>query len=290
MSIIVPSYNQGRYIAETLESILAQDYRPIEVLVMDGASTDETVAIVTRFADRHPEVRWWSEPDAGVVDAVNKGLAAAAGRYAAIQSSDDIYLPGAVRTAVEALEADPGVGLVYGDFYPMDADSVPIGPPTRWAPFTVANFLSRHTIVTQYTAFFRLDVVRELGGWRGDYFVADEDLWYRMVFRTGAHKIDRVMAGSRRHDEQRDKQVATIWESYARMISELPEIGASPWRLRRAARAGRRVMVQYYDPDRSALYVPAQLWRALVGYPPAWRAIRDKSLLRPRLGRGGSDG
>ena len=93
LSIVVPSYNQGAYIRETLDSIFAQDYRPIEVLVLDGASKDETVEILRSYDA--PELRWWSERDRGVVDAVNKGLARASGEIIGIQSSDDTYLPGA---------------------------------------------------------------------------------------------------------------------------------------------------------------------------------------------------
>src|SRR5512146_2080279 len=106
VSIVIPSFSQGKYIAETLDSVLAQDYRPMEVLVLDGASKDDTVAVLHRY-DSVPEVRWWSEPDRGVVDAVNKGLAIAKGEIEAIQSSDDTYAPGAISAAVEGFSRDP---------------------------------------------------------------------------------------------------------------------------------------------------------------------------------------
>ena len=107
LSVIVPSYNQGQYLGATLDSIFAQDYRPLEVLVVDGASSDNSVDLLRDYAGRHPELRWWSEPDSGVVEAVNKGLDRARGEFAAIQSSDDIYHPGALR---EAVEIDPRKG------------------------------------------------------------------------------------------------------------------------------------------------------------------------------------
>src|SRR4051812_41118582 len=94
VSVIIPSYNQGRFIRETIDSVLSQDYRPIEVLVFDGASKDETVSVLKSYDA--PELQWWSEPDRGVVDAVNKGLARARGDIVAIQSSDDVYVPGAI--------------------------------------------------------------------------------------------------------------------------------------------------------------------------------------------------
>ncbi|MBK8742587.1 MAG: glycosyltransferase [Betaproteobacteria bacterium] len=71
VTIVVPSFNQGDFIRETLESCLSQDYRPIEILVIDGGSKDKTVAVLKSIVA--PEIRWWSEPDNGVVDAVNRG-------------------------------------------------------------------------------------------------------------------------------------------------------------------------------------------------------------------------
>ena len=87
---------------ETLKSCLKQSYRPIEIIIQDGGSTDETVSILRAL--NAPEVLWTSEPDAGVVDAVNKGLQIAAGDILTIQSSDDLfYDEGVVAAAVDAL-------------------------------------------------------------------------------------------------------------------------------------------------------------------------------------------
>src|SRR3954447_2230266 len=122
VSIVIPSYNQGKFIRETIDSVLAQDYRPIEVLVLDGASKDDTVDVLRSYGARD-DLQWWSEPDKGVVDAVNKGLARAAGSIQAIQSSDDTFLPAAISSAVRAFEDDPSLALVYGDVEYIDASS-----------------------------------------------------------------------------------------------------------------------------------------------------------------------
>src|ERR1051326_4695486 len=111
-SVIVPSYNQGRYLRQTLASILDQGYRPLEVIVVDGASKDETVDVLKSFA-HVPELRWISEKDRGPADAVNKGFAMATGEFMAIQSADDVYYPGALETAAEYFAANPDCGLVY---------------------------------------------------------------------------------------------------------------------------------------------------------------------------------
>src|SRR6516165_5744206 len=120
-SIVVPSFNQGRFIAETLESCLEQSYRPIEILVQDGGSTDDTVSVLQSF--EAPELGWVSEPDKGVVDAVNRGLRRAKGEILTIQSSDDLFVDDAIGAAVEALSLDQAIGLVYGDVELIDQNS-----------------------------------------------------------------------------------------------------------------------------------------------------------------------
>jgi glycosyltransferase involved in cell wall biosynthesis len=151
VSIIIPSYNQGRYIRETIDSVLSQDYRPIEVLVFDGASKDDTVAVLQSYDA--PELQWWSEPDRGVVDAVNKGLARARGELVAIQSSDDVYVPGALSAAVSAFLETPGLGLVYGDVEYIDAESRSRGR-TQLPPFSLHDYVGKLTYIPQPAAFF----------------------------------------------------------------------------------------------------------------------------------------
>lgn len=237
VSIIIPSFNQGRFIRKTLESIFEQDYRPFEVVVVDGASTDETVSVLKAFS-HHPELKWVSEPDRGVVDAVNKGFARATGIFAAIQSSDDFYLPGAISAAVRALQADTRLAFVFGDIQKVDADGEEISR-THLPAYSLENILALRTWIPQPSTFFRLSVAQQLGGWRESVpYAADTDLWFRMAFRAPAAKLDQLMAGRRVHDAQRDKQGARITRDYHHMIAELAPLHASPWRLRRAAQVG----------------------------------------------------
>src|SRR5713226_7133006 len=105
VTIIVPSLNQGRFLLESLRSCLAQTYRPLEVLVVDGGSTDETLSILERISAA--ELRWTSEPDDGVADAVNRGLRRAAGALLAIHSADDVLLRDAIEGGVDLLLREP---------------------------------------------------------------------------------------------------------------------------------------------------------------------------------------
>ena len=101
-------------------SVLEQDYANIEYLIVDGASTDGSVEIIEKYADR---LAWWvSEADRGQTDAINKGFARATGEILAWLNSDDTYEPGAISEAVAFLQTHPKIGLVYGDTNFVDAD------------------------------------------------------------------------------------------------------------------------------------------------------------------------
>ena len=280
VSIIVPSYNQGQFIGETLQSILDQEYRPLEVLVIDGASTDETMTIVKELAERHPEIRWWSEADDGVATAVNRGLERAAGKYAGIQSSDDLYRPGAIAEAVAVLEAEPDIGLVYGDAEIIDADGVVETIAPYRLPFTPARLLARSTVIHQSSAFFRLRLARDTGGWDKSYFCCDTEFWLRMMAKTRFKRADRVWSAWRKHDDQRDRAALKMWNDWARMTRESPAMRGASLKLRLAAAAGRRLMAIDYSPRPDNAFRARQIALALLTYPPSVAGVPPALLPR----------
>nr|MBV6630663.1 glycosyltransferase [Oceanococcus sp. HetDA_MAG_MS8] len=282
VSIIVPSFNQAQYILATLESISSQDYGSLEVLVIDGASTDGTVEVLREYQQRDSRLRWWSRPDSGVAEAVNEGLRRARGEFAAIQSSDDVYFPGAVSAAVQALLMNPQVGIVYSNCYPLRQDGSRY-PPTAWESYSLARLLCGRTFIMQNSAFFRLELARQVGGWRPDYFVADVDMWLRMLEHTTALQIPGLWSGWRKHPDQRNNQSGRIHSSYTRMLQEANVVRRGPWQLRCAAAAGWRILLQEYNPNHSTWQLRWRLWQALFIYPPSFWAIRDKATLVPGM-------
>jgi glycosyltransferase involved in cell wall biosynthesis len=266
VSIIVPSYNQGRFIRRTLESILSQDYRPIELIVIDGASTDETVSILQEFSSA-PELTWVSEPDKGVVEAVNKGFARARGEIGGIQSSDDFYLPGAISAGVEALLANPELAFVFGDIAKVDSEGRELSR-TKLAPYSLAGVLSFETWIPQPSTFFRMPLAQALGGWREEVpYAADTDLWLRMAMQAPAQKIDRLMAERSMHEAQRDTQGARIVRDYGLAIDSLPGLDAASKEIRGAARAGQLLIGNRYGGGKGEWERVGRLWRAALAYP-----------------------
>ncbi|MCA9138978.1 MAG: glycosyltransferase [Planctomycetales bacterium] len=279
VSIIVPSFNQGKFIGDTIRSILSQDYPRIEIHVVDGASTDNTVDVLKSFGDI-PELKWCSEPDRGVVEAVNKGFARVKGEIVGIQSSDDMYLPGAVATMVDALTTRPDHGLVYADMETVDADGGFLFR-SEIRPFSVHQFLNKQTWIPQPSAFFRRQMLDVLGGWDDRYFSADTELWMRMVFRTKVEKIEQCISQRRLHDDQRNNQAAKIADAYRRMVTDSPDVQGSPKSLRRAANAGTHIHAIRYNASGSQLRSSLHLWQALLADPSLWPNYRSSPLLVP---------
>src|SRR5688572_17831514 len=125
VSIITPSFNQARFLEETIQSVLSQDYANIEYLIVDGGSTDGSLEIIKRYAGR---LAWWvSEKDQGQTDAINKGFARAQRKILAWLNSDDTYLPHAVSEAAAYLLSNPEAGMVYGDANLIDEAGRTIG-------------------------------------------------------------------------------------------------------------------------------------------------------------------
>lgn len=217
LSIIIPSYNQGRYIERTILSILKQDYPgELEVIVSDGGSQDETVDILKKY----PQIKWWSEPDKGFVDAVTKGFAAATGEIIAIQSSDDFYLKDALKISVEELVSDSEVAIVAGCDIQLKPDlkTISIKSPLK-SHYVTPSSLLKNAVISQHCAFFHRYIFDKIGGLREDIDTcADIDLWYRALHFFKAKFIPFHTAVYQLHSNQRTKVLDTWASSLGKMV------------------------------------------------------------------------
>ncbi|MGA1997179.1 MAG: glycosyltransferase family 2 protein [Bryobacteraceae bacterium] len=195
VSIVTPCRNAAQFIGETVRSVLDQDYPDIEYLIMDGASTDNTVELLAPYRTR---LRVASAPDRGQADAVNRGFAQTRGAIFAFLNADDLYHPGAIRAVVEAFAAHPEAAAVYGEARYIDESGRPVGKyPVE--PFDRVLF-ERRCYICQPAAFVRHDAFRACGMLDARLrYAMDYDFWIRLSASYPMLKIDRELADSRLH-------------------------------------------------------------------------------------------
>ncbi|HEC86471.1 MAG TPA: glycosyltransferase [Thermoplasmatales archaeon] len=211
VSIVTPSYNQGQFIEETILSVKNQNYPNIEHIIVDGGSTDNTLEILKKYEGTY-NMRWVSEPDEGMYQAINKGLRMAKGEILSYLNSDDLYLPWTVETVVAHLTKNLSVDLVYGDVISLDMENKTL-ELIICPPFNL-KFLHRAGGFFQPTVFWRRKVFEQLGGFDETLkFVADCDYWMKVGTIFGIRKINEVLAIDRLHGSAKRSLYPDVWRN-----------------------------------------------------------------------------
>jgi glycosyltransferase involved in cell wall biosynthesis len=193
VSVVTPSYNQGQFIEETIESVLCQDYPHIEHIVIDGGSTDNTLDILKKYSGK---IKWVSEKDEGQSDAVNKGFKMAQGEILGWVNSDDIYLPGAVGKVVDYFNANPEMKVVHGRGYYTGEDGSIIRP--YFSDPDVKKSLSEAFNICQPAMFINRQVIDKVGSIdKSLHYCMDYDLVIRISREYDIGFLDEYLANSR---------------------------------------------------------------------------------------------
>jgi glycosyltransferase involved in cell wall biosynthesis len=197
ISIVTPSFNQARYLEAAIQSVFSQNYPRLEYIIVDGGSTDDSLDIIRKYSGK---LAWWtSEKDKGQTDALNKGFAHAGGNILAWLNSDDTYEPGALASAMEILQGDPQLGLVYGDANYINETGRVIGKFPA-AQTDLHRLRQGYVHIPQQASFFRGDLWRSVGPLDPSfYFAMDYDLWVRIAARSQVKYVPQTWANFRLH-------------------------------------------------------------------------------------------
>jgi len=277
ISIVTPSFNQGRFLEETIRSVLDQNYPNLEYIIIDGGSTDETVDVIRRYEDKITS--WVSEKDRGQVHAINKGIEKTTGDIFAFINSDDLYLPGTFQTVAEYFASHPESEWVCGDTI-MFGEGMADDLIRTVVPKSAAHCLSWAYKASQPGHFWKRELIT--GGfdeaWPYDF---DHDMYVRLLL--AGHKceyIPQAFAKYRLHVASKtvaegDRQIAEFERSAE--VYEVRLQGAD----RRWCRSTRFLRRSYAASDSGDKSEGARwLMRALATYPegllkrPFWGCLR----------------
>jgi len=201
ITIVTPSYNQSRYLEETIQSVLQQDYPAIEYFIIDGGSTDSSVEIIRMYEKQLSG--WVSERDRGQADAINKGFRRANGEFIAWLNSDDTYEPSAIGKAIETFQRHPEAGLVFGNVLSIDEHSQPFNLQT-FRPYNLSDLMA-FNIISQPAVFMRRSILEQAGCLDLDYhLLLDHHLWLRMAALAPMVYIPETLASARYHAEAKN--------------------------------------------------------------------------------------
>ncbi len=182
LSIITPSFNQAKFLEQTIKSVISQSYKNIEYLIFDGGSTDGSVDIIKKYANKYPKIiKWQSKKDNGQVDAINKGLKIATGDIVAYLNSDDYYLPSTFSKVINFFKENPDKQWLVGNCQVTEKKLgwtfklkhlVPIHKSKNW--LFISNWINQPAV------FLKKDLVSRVGEFNQKYHYAfDYDYWLR---------------------------------------------------------------------------------------------------------------
>ena len=280
VSIVTPSYNQAAYLEETIRSVLEQDYEPVEYVLVDDGSTDGSVEIAERYADRLTLIR---QENSGQPAAINRGFAETRGELMGYLNSDDTLLPGAIEAMAAELEREPKALLVYGDAHYTDEHSERTGY-LRARDFDVAEMqrtCDNH--VVQPSTLWR----REAWELYGPF---DEDAWYFFDFEFFARlppdrvrRLERPLSTYRIHPAAKSTGAdgSRLARDHARLAGKLPtREGRS-----NAFLLGAEFAYEALDLPRARRYALQGLRLDLANASPRWFSLAAKSFLPARVVR-----
>lgn len=293
VSIVTPTYNQSEYVAETIRSVLAQDYPHIEYLVLDDGSTDDTPAVLRQFDG---QVRWERHLNMGQSNTLNKGWKQSRGRYLGYLSSDDRLRPQAVSRLVDALESNPKASVAYCDFDVIDKRGKVVRKLTS-PDFDHRALVEDLNCQPGVGVLFRREVFEQTGGWKPELRkIPDFEFWLRASTFGPFLRVPETLSEYRVHEEsasirplpyERSMEIVNTmlayWQHDTRGESARRSVARAHYSAAKSHAQSGRVMAALGQFFRACRLRPRHLiqrsaWRGLLSAFLIYRACRSRRI------------
>jgi glycosyltransferase involved in cell wall biosynthesis len=212
ISVITPSFNQGKFIETTIKSVVNQKYPNLEYIIKDAGSRDETVKIIKKYARAYPKIiKWVSKRDRGQADGINQGIKLATGEILAYLNSDDVYLPGTLKKVGSFFARHPRAMWFTGNYFVINEKGKKIHSYVAFYKKLLWQFssfwmLSVANYIIQPSTFWRRQVTREIGLFdESQHLVLDYDYWLRIMQKYPLHIIHSPLSLFRIHGSSKGK-------------------------------------------------------------------------------------
>jgi glycosyltransferase involved in cell wall biosynthesis len=283
ISVLMPVFNNDRYVAKAIDSILNQTVADFEFIIVDDGSVDNTNEILTQYQSRDARIRLFRRANGGIVSALNEGLAYCRAQYIARMDGDDIAHPDRFALQSDYLDNHPDCAVVGGVFMGIDEDGKELGP-YRFARNKVTSFRTfpiQVALTVHPLAMIRKDALLALGGYRATFpHAEDYDLFLRISKYGRLHNPDEILLSYRNHLQSVSRRHVELQEM-AMAYAELAALSA--YRTNREVvhpqmsfEDARRVLNTMFPRELIEAYVVFRIWRRIGAY--------DKVAARMRLG------
>jgi glycosyltransferase involved in cell wall biosynthesis len=212
VSVIIPAYNAGKFLEETVRSVLSQSYADLEIIICDDGSTDNTAAVAASVHDAR--VKYIHQQNAGVSAARNNGAAHATGKFLAFLDADDLFYPGNLSRKVEALVKNPEAGMAFADCDVIDGSSRKTGEVLTGKPENILEnlLLWNGTVVPgPSSVLVTREAFEKVNGFDTQFSTAaDQDFFFRVAHQFSCVRVPAVLTAYRKHGHNMHMNIALM--------------------------------------------------------------------------------